>query len=61
MRAKNYVRNERGSFVETRVVGVRADEEVWKLVDEAAKKAGMTRNGFIVKLLVERLTDGKGR
>ena len=57
-KAKNSVRNKRGSFVATKVVGVRAEETFWATVDRVAEAEGKTRNGLIVGVVSEYCEKG---
>lgn len=59
-RVRNSVRNKRGSFVATKVVGVRAEEEFWEMAERVAVAEGKTRNGLIVELVSEYCEKGGG-
>lgn len=57
-KVKNSVRNKRGSFVATKVVGVRADEAFWEKTERVAAAEGKTRNGLIVDIVSEYCEKG---
>lgn len=57
-KVKNSVRNKRGSFVATKVVGVRAEETFWEMTDKVAEAEGKTRNGLIVDIVSEYCEKG---
>ena len=60
-RVKNSVRNKRGSFVATKVVGVRAEDSFWEMAERVAFAEGKTRNGLIVDVVSEYCEKGGRR
>lgn len=50
---KKKQRNKRNSFVETKVVGVRADLSFWDMCDNKAKSENTTRNNLIVSVMCD--------
>lgn len=60
-RVKNSVRNKRGSFVATKVVGVRAEDTFWEMAERVAFAEGKTRNGLIVDVVSEYCEKGGRR
>ena len=59
---KNYMRNKPKSFVPTRVVGIRAEEAFWEIVEEVAHRDGISRNGLIIKVMSDYImNDGSNR
>ena len=61
MKPKNYVRNKPRTYVPTRVVGVRAEDEFWELVEKVAKREGLTRNGLVVKVMMGYIYGESGK
>ena len=60
-KGRNYVRNKPRTYVPTKVVGVRAEDEFWELVEKAAKIEGLTRNGLIVKVMMGYIYGESGK
>lgn len=50
---KNNRRNARGSFVPTKVMGVRAELDFWERAERVATAQGRTRNALIVEATEE--------
>ena len=49
-------RNRRDSNIETRVIGVRGEKQLWALCDKVAEREKMTRNELILIAIYEYCT-----
>ena len=50
-------RNKRNSFIPSKVIGVRAECELWDRCDKVAIILNTTRNDVIVKAVIEYIKD----
>jgi predicted DNA-binding ribbon-helix-helix protein len=46
-------RNKRNSFIETKVVGLRAELSFWEMCEKKAKSENTTRNNLIISVVSE--------
>lgn len=50
------IRNERGSNVPTKMVGFRAEPQVFEMIEKARKAENLGRSEFILRVLIDYCT-----